>query len=53
MPPFQNGKKCSGYVLSSKMCEIWDGYRLVVLQWFHMIHLRIQGGSFRCEAEHD
>ena len=40
MPPFQNGKKCSGYVLSSKMCEIWDGYRLVVLQWFHVMHLR-------------
>ena len=37
--------------ISSKIYEIWDIYRLVVPQWLHIIRLRVQGGSFRCEAE--
>ena len=43
MPPFQNGKwLCS---ISSKMCEIRDSYRLMVSQWFHMIHSRVSAAA--------
>ena len=39
------GTKLVAGSVSSNMCENWDSYRLMVTQWFHIIHSRVSAAA--------